>query len=46
MGMVYFKQGDKIAAKDYLQKAIDKKTDFNGLSEAKETLKVLEKSAQ
>ncbi len=46
LGMVYVKQGDKAAAKNYLQKAIDKKTDFNGLTEAKETLKTLEKTAQ
>ncbi len=43
LGMVYFKQGDKNAAKDYLQKAVNKKEDFNGLVEARETLKVLEK---
>ena len=46
LGMVYFKQGDKIAAKDYLQKAINKKVDFNGLAEAEETLKALEKNTQ
>lgn len=46
LGMIYFKQGDKNAAKDYLQKAVNKKEDFNGLAEAKETLKVLEKDTQ
>ncbi|TAL48658.1 MAG: tetratricopeptide repeat protein [Methylovulum sp.] len=45
-GMVYFKQGDKGRAQEYLHKAIDKKVDFNGLAEAKETLKALEKNTQ
>ncbi len=41
LGMVYLKLGDKPQAKDYLQKAIDSKADFNGLNEAKESLKTL-----
>jgi len=41
LGMVYFKQGDKMRAKEDLQKAINKKEDFNGLAEAKETLNAL-----
>ncbi len=44
LGMVYFKQGDKTQAKMYLQKALDKKVDFNGLAEAKGTLELLEKT--
>ncbi len=44
LGMVYFKQGDKVNAKAYLQKAIGKKDDFNGWDEANETLKLLDKS--
>lgn len=46
LGMVYFKQGDKVQAKAYLQKAMNKKEDFNGLAEAKETLELLEKEMQ
>ncbi|MGZ8227842.1 MAG: hypothetical protein ACXWT3_14600 [Methylococcaceae bacterium] len=39
MGMVYFKKGDSSHAREYLEKAISKKTDFNGLTEAEATLK-------
>ncbi len=46
LGMVYLKRGDKLAAKDSLQKAVNKKEDFDGLAEAKETLKTLEKTGQ
>ncbi|MDD5276163.1 MAG: tetratricopeptide repeat protein [Methylovulum sp.] len=41
LGMAYLKLGDKPQAKDYLQKAIDSKANFNGLNEAKERLKTL-----
>jgi len=43
LGMVYFKQGDKARAKDYLQKAISNNADFNGWAEANETLKLVNK---
>ncbi|MGZ8137138.1 MAG: tetratricopeptide repeat protein, partial [Methylococcaceae bacterium] len=39
LGMVYFKKGDSSHAREYLEKAISKKTDFNGLTEAEATLK-------
>jgi tetratricopeptide (TPR) repeat protein len=39
LGMVYFKQGDKIHARESLEKAVNTKTDFTGLAEARETLK-------
>jgi len=45
LGMVYFIKGETGKAKEYLQKAIDKKEDFNGLSEAKETLKSINSNA-
>lgn len=41
LGMTYFKQGDKAHAREYLEKAINKKDDFNGLIEAKDTLKLI-----
>ncbi|MGZ8224703.1 MAG: tetratricopeptide repeat protein, partial [Methylobacter sp.] len=41
LGMSYFKQGDKAHAREYLEKALNKKDDFSGLSEAKETLKLI-----
>ncbi len=43
LGMTYFKQGDKIHAKESLQKAIKLAEDFNGLAEAKEILNTLER---
>jgi tetratricopeptide (TPR) repeat protein len=39
LGMAYLKLGDKTLAKQYLQKAVDSKTEFNGVKEAKELLK-------
>ncbi len=39
LGMAYFKLNDKPKASEYLQKAIDSKVNFDGLDEAKETLK-------
>ena len=42
LGMTYFKLADYQQAKQYLQKALDKKVDFSGLKEAKETLKSIE----
>jgi len=42
LGMVYYKQNDSVKARDYLQKAIDKKVDFTGLDTAKETLKSID----
>jgi predicted Zn-dependent protease len=39
LGMTYFKQNDNAKAKEFLQKAIDKKVEFVGIAEAKETLK-------
>ena len=44
LGMVYYKLGDKALARQYLQKAVDSKTEFKGLTEAKEILKNLEKN--
>ncbi|MEQ1530531.1 MAG: tetratricopeptide repeat protein, partial [Methylococcales bacterium] len=41
LGMVYFKQGDKAHAKEVLEKAINLKQQFFGLTEAQETLKSL-----
>ena len=41
LGMTYFKQNDAAKAREYLQKAIDKKVDFTGVDVAKETLKSL-----
>lgn len=43
LGMVYLKQGNKTAAKEHLQKAINKKEPFDGLTEAKAALEELEK---
>ncbi|MEQ1559861.1 MAG: tetratricopeptide repeat protein [Methyloglobulus sp.] len=40
LGMAYFKIGDKILAKQYLQKSVNGKIEFNGFKEAKETLKL------
>jgi hypothetical protein len=37
--MIYYKQNDTAKAREYLQKAIDKKVDFIGMDTAKETLK-------
>jgi tetratricopeptide (TPR) repeat protein len=42
LGMTYYKQNDIAKAREYLQKAIDKKVDFTGLDVAKETLKSIE----
>jgi hypothetical protein len=39
--MVYFKQGDNAKAREYLEKAVNAKTGFTGLAEAKETLKTI-----
>lgn len=41
LGMVYFKQGDKSRAKDHLQKAVSQNDEFNGWTEANETLKLI-----
>ncbi|MDD5579703.1 MAG: tetratricopeptide repeat protein [Methylobacter sp.] len=41
LGMTYFKQGDKAHAREYLEKAVNKNDNFNGLAEAKETLKLI-----
>lgn len=41
LGMVYFKQGDKVHAKEFLEKAVNAKQQFYGLAEAQETLKTL-----
>jgi tetratricopeptide (TPR) repeat protein len=41
LGMVYFKQGDKVHAKELLEKAVNSKQQFYGLAEAQETLKSL-----
>ncbi|MGZ8185050.1 MAG: tetratricopeptide repeat protein, partial [Methylobacter sp.] len=41
LGMSYFKQGDKAHAREYLEKALNKKDDFSGLPEAEETLKLI-----
>jgi tetratricopeptide (TPR) repeat protein len=46
LGMVYFKLGDKLQAKEYLQNAINKKENFNGLADAKEALQQLVKSSK
>ncbi len=43
LGMVYFRQGDKAQAKDYLQKAVSQNDEFNGWNEANETLKLVSK---
>jgi tetratricopeptide (TPR) repeat protein len=40
LGMAYFKLGDKILAKQYLQKSMSSKIEFNGFQIAKETLKL------
>ena len=40
LGMTYYQQKDIAKAKEYLQKAIDKKVEFIGLDVAKETLKL------
>jgi len=41
LGMVYFKQNDPVKAREYLQKAVDKKVEFDGLNEAKDVLSKL-----
>ena len=41
LGMVYHKLGDNVAAKSYLQKAVDQKVEFNGLKAANDLLKSL-----
>ncbi|WFP51100.1 tetratricopeptide repeat protein [Methylomonas sp. EFPC3] len=38
MGMIYYKTNDPVKAREYLQKAVDKKVEFDGLAEAKEVL--------
>jgi len=38
LGMVYFKQGNHTNARENLEKAVNSKTDFTGLAEARETL--------
>jgi tetratricopeptide (TPR) repeat protein len=42
LGMTYYQQKDNAKAREYLQKAIDKKVEFIGLDVAKETLKSIE----
>jgi tetratricopeptide (TPR) repeat protein len=42
LGMIYYKQNNTVKAKEYLQKAIDQKSDFIGDEVAKETLKLLD----
>ena len=41
LGMTYFKQNDPLKAREYLQKAVDKKVEFDGLNEAKDALSKL-----
>jgi len=41
LGMIYFKQNDTVKAREYLQKAVDKKAEFDGLNEAKAVLSKL-----
>jgi len=41
LGMIYHKSGNQEAAKQHLQKAIDLKTEFDGLTEAKAVLKTM-----
>jgi tetratricopeptide (TPR) repeat protein len=41
LGMTYYQQKDNLKAREYLQKAIDKKADFIGADVAKETLKAM-----
>lgn len=38
MGMIYYKMNDPVKAREHLQKAVDKKVEFDGLAEAKEVL--------
>lgn len=38
LGMVYFKLNDNVKAREWLQKAVDKNVEFDGLNEAKEVL--------
>jgi tetratricopeptide (TPR) repeat protein len=42
LGMSYYQQKDNLKAREYLQKAIDKKVGFIGLDGAKETLKLID----
>jgi len=42
LGMTYYKQNDAVKAREFLQKAVDKKVDFIGLDVAKETLKSID----
>ena len=44
LGMVYFKKGDAVHAREFLNKAVDAHQDFAGLNEAKATLQELAKS--
>jgi tetratricopeptide (TPR) repeat protein len=42
LGMTYYQQKDNLKAREYLQKAIDKKVSFIGMEMAKETLKSID----
>jgi tetratricopeptide (TPR) repeat protein len=44
LGMVYFKQGDNKRAREHLEKAIEKDSQFNGIDEARQTLKTISES--
>ncbi|MDP2177155.1 tetratricopeptide repeat protein [Methylicorpusculum sp.] len=44
LGMVYFKQGDNKSAREHLEKAIEKDGQFNGIDEARQTLKTISES--
>jgi Tfp pilus assembly protein PilF len=41
LGMVYYKQGDKAAAREHLTKATDGDYNYQGVEEARATLKSL-----
>jgi Tfp pilus assembly protein PilF len=41
LGMAYFKQGDKIAAREHLSKAIEGEASYDGVEEARSTLESL-----
>ena len=44
LGMVYFKQGDKAQAKNYLDKALSASTDFEGVEQLKKVLNNIKES--
>lgn len=44
LGMVYFNQGDNKSAREYLEKAIEKDDQYNGIDEARQTLKIISQS--